>query len=266
MVRPPELSPPLSEITLFASMPAKEKSSQREQRLVKCQSKCGNWTLVWTPEKSPKRSITCGFSSYEQLAKLEQRLKNLEENSSTARQTATNDIETRLTALEDNQHTEESFVPSETQTASEPTYAEILTGMKSDEKFQKDIERNIIISGINVDREKNNCINSILKDLEVSIKTESITEVGTVNASKTQLIRVTLKDTADKWKIPKEAKKLNDLDAWKNVYINPELTPQQRQQSYELRQILLKKRTEAPELIHFIKHNRVVSHQRKDDK
>ena len=84
--------------------------------------------------------------------------------------------------------------------------------------------------------------------------------------SKKQLIRVKLKNTADKWKILKEAKRLKNLEAWENVYINPELTPQQRQQNYELRQILRKKRTEAPELIHFIKHNRVVSRQRKDDK
>ena len=172
-------------------------------------------------------------------------------------------IETRLTALEDNRHTAKNF---EIQTASKPTYADIPSGIKSGEKFQKDIERNIIISGISVDREKNDCINSILKDLEVIIETESITRIGTVNASKTQLIRVRLKDTTDKWKILKEAKKLKDLEAWKNVYINPELTPQQRQQSYELRQILRKKRTKAPELTHFIKHYRVVSQQRKDEK
>ena len=102
------------------------------------------------PEKSPKRSFICGFCSYEQLAKLEQRLKDLEENRSTACQAATKDIETRLTAWEDNQHTEKNFVPRETQTASKPTYADILTGIKLEEKFQKDIERNIINSGINV--------------------------------------------------------------------------------------------------------------------
>ena len=101
---------------------------------------------------------------------------------------------------------------------------------------------------MSVDREKNDCINWILKDLEISIKTESITGIRTVNPSKPQLIRVKLKDTADKWKFLEEAKKLKDLEAWENVYINPELTPQQRQQSYELRQILGKNRTEAPEL------------------
>ena len=72
-------------------MPAKQKSPRGEQRLVECQSKCGNRTNVWIPEKSLKRSF---------------------------------------------------------------------------------------ISGISVDREKNDCNNSNLKDLEVSIKTESITRIG----------------------------------------------------------------------------------------
>ena len=70
----------------LSSMPAKENPPQGEQCLVECQSKCGNWTVVRIPEKSPKRSFICGFCSYEQLAKLEQRLRDLEENSSTARQ------------------------------------------------------------------------------------------------------------------------------------------------------------------------------------
>ena len=44
--------------------------------------------------------------------------------------------------------------------------------------------------------ERRTTIFSILKDLEVSSKTESTTRIGKVNASKTQLIQVRLKDTA----------------------------------------------------------------------
>ena len=82
--------------------------------------------------------------------------------------------------------------------------------------------------------------------MEVSVTTESFTRIGTVNASKKQLVRVKLKDTADKWKIPKEAKKLNDLEAWKKLFFNPELTPQQRQQNFELGQPLRRKCTGVP--------------------
>ena len=152
------------------------------------------WVLfIWATRKTRTKTKRPGREQFRSLPNSQQRYRD-------------------KTALKDNQHTENNFVPSETQTASKPTYADMLTGIKS-EKFQKDIERNIIISGISVDREKNDCINSLLKNLEVSIKTESISRIRTVNSLKTQLIRVRLKDTADKWKILNEAEKLKDLEA-----------------------------------------------------
>ena len=83
------------------------------------------------------------------------------------------------------------------------------------------------------DKEK---IEEILHDLRVNdTKVASVIRVGKVDNDRSRLLRVECLNTSAKYEILRKSRNLRDIEKYRSIYINPDLTYSQRQRNKTLR-------------------------------
>ena len=80
--------------------------------------------------------------------------------------------------------------------------------------------------------------------------------IGRVNSSKPRLLKIVCKDTDSKRSLLFKAKNLRKVHEFKNIYINPDLTPVQQAQNRQLREELSLRRNLGEEVM--IQHGKIV--------
>ena len=219
---------------------------------VECKKKCGTWTdiRVWSAERVKeieKQDFVCGFCAAKEIEKLKQELESLHQR-----------VET--------QHIPENKPDIPQTPKHEKTYAEMLKGVKSEEKAQKEKEANFIIKGPAVERGETpkQVVEEILKDLGIEAQPEKVEVIENKKQQedaeqKRSILLVKMKDAKMKWHVIKSAIKLREIEKYKGTYINPDLTVEQRKQEFQLRAELKKKRAEDPEGNYKIQRGKIVS-------
>ena len=119
------------------------------------------------------------------------------------------------------------------------------------------IERrnNLIVFGLSNEQDVNNIIQYLLAEYKMvgSYTTER------VNPDRTHTpVRLRFTNTKDKYFVLKNSTKLKTSENFQNVFIKPDLTPQQRTREKECIQKKLKLQAANPSKIHVIKNYQVV--------
>ena len=197
--------------------PRKDNNETGTQQNVECTKLCGIYQSCWIPAGKNVESLdfVCGFCSAKEIMDLKREVELLKNKS-------------QQEEIVEGVKLEERQVPL--QTLQKPTYANaanILYGIKREEKLQKEKENNLVISGIPLSTHENDktivekivyCINGTNPNA-----IQEIARIGTSNEGK-QLLKVKLKDSDTKQNLLKKAKVLRKSKDYQNVFINPDLT------------------------------------------
>ena len=113
---------------------------------------------------------------------------------------------------------------------------------------RKGRECNLVVSGIDEEKEAEEAIPSILSALGVTVEVEAIRRMGRdKEEGKTRLVWVQLSSKSQRNSVLEKAKKLKQIDEWKTVYINKDMTEAERKQAYQLRKALRDRRDKERE-------------------
>ena len=107
--------------------------------------------------------------------------------------------------------------------------------------------------------EDKSTVRDIIRDLSLDVfDIEETQRIGKIDSTrkKPRLLCVTCSDKASKYDLLRSAKELRNIDKYKNIYINPDLTFIQREKNRNLRKELKEKREEGLDVI--IKNGQVV--------
>ena len=138
--------------------------------------------------------------------------------------------------------------------------------------------KNIIVYGLKENPENDDpkaLVNDIVSELEVNIDVdidcESVFRLGkkAMRADKPRPIRIKFNDITKKVSVLAASKKLRNVQRYKDVYLNPDLTPKQQEMSKNLRDMRnkLKKRSEnAGKKVYIWRNSVYVGDQRVDEK
>ena len=101
---------------------------------------------------------------------------------------------------------------------------------------KKGRECNIVVSGIDEDKEINTEIDEMLDYLEATAEVSGIRRMGRDRvAGKTRQVWVQLGSKSERNNVIDKAKKLKQEDKWKKVYINRDMTEAERSEAFEKR-------------------------------
>ena len=138
-------------------------------------------------------------------------------------------------------------------TYKQPIAAEMLEGLEAEKRRQKMKEL----------RETKRKIEEMLQKMNLTVKFEECIEsqqrIGKISHDDYQLVHIKLKTLQWKRELLQKAKTLKDDPAWANVFVNNDLTKEQKELDYRLRQDLKRRRSSDPEQVHYIKNGKVVS-------
>ena len=103
-------------------------------------------------------------------------------------------------------------------------------------------------------------------EFKLSIKINKATRLGKTQDTKARLLRVELEDFSEKKLILSKASELRNSnhDTYKLVYIRPDLTKRQLEESKNLRDELANKRKNQPDQNWVIRRNRVIATTNQD--
>ena len=82
-------------------------------------------------------------------------------------------------------------------------------------------------------------------------------------SGKNRLLKITVENITKKREILSNAKKLREVNAWKGIYINPDLTPKERETNKILREDL-KRRKDNGEVDLVIRRGKIIKSFRKE--
>ena len=146
------------------------------------------------------------------------------------------------------------------------TCAAIAKEITEEGKRQSSKENNLVIKGIIQSDEDNELVHKILTELklELTVTVKDVKRIGRPDKDTglKPLLLIELADKTEKLRVLKEANKLKNNDAYKNVYINPDLTRTEMESQFNLRAELKKRRNEKPDDIHYIRDDNIISHAR----
>ena len=99
-------------------------------------------------------------------------------------------------------------------------------------------ENNVIIFGLTEDVQKtsDDMVTSLLNDINLKLKISNSKRLKSTNGSTTGPIIIELNNADDKLQILKANKKIRQLEKYKSVYINPDLTKEERISEMKLRE------------------------------
>ena len=95
------------------------------------------------------------------------------------------------------------------------------------------------------------------KTMKLSTRVERTYRIGKPRENRPRLLVVVMEDEATKWEVLGMAKRLRDFDDYNNIYVTPDLTPEEQAKDKALR-AELKKRREDGEAVE-IRRGRIVS-------
>ena len=118
-------------------------------------------------------------------------------------------------------------------TATEPlvrNYSAILTGLRNEEKQQKNKESNIIIKSPLILKEPDtqqdlNLAYELIKQTMPEEPNPVIKNVKRIDAKTQSLLLIELPDPKIKWQVLKNTNKLRNLPKYRGTYLNADLTP-----------------------------------------
>lgn len=110
---------------------------------------------------------------------------------------------------------------------------------------KKGRECNVVVSGLDEEIDAEEEIPNILSKLDVTVEVEGIRRMGKdKEEGKTRLVWVKLGNKKQRNMVLENAKKLKREEQWKKVYINKDMTDEERKQAYLLRKELRERRNQ----------------------
>ena len=144
-------------------------------------------------------------------------------------------------------------------TMSETNSAILLSNVETEKEKQKEKECNVIIRGLKkLPKHGAEKIIDIFSFLEIDTVPVKFDSIGTTNEQNMQLPVVKMSNPKVKWELIRKAKKLRDDTGLKDVYINPDLTPEQGKMRFKARNKLRELRQSNPLKQFRIKSGRIV--------
>lgn len=139
--------------------------------------------------------------------------------------------------------------------------AELSREIKKQDQLQENRKLNLIVSGTKPDDEKDDklIVSEVSEALNVSLEGVRVEtkRIGQVRQDGSQLLRVKLNAEA-RHELLIKSRDLKNFQSFRCVYIQPDLTREQQQIQYELRQDLRAKRQSDPQKIWKISRGRVI--------
>lgn len=144
----------------------------------------------------------------------------------------------------------------------EVSYATMVKKVLNEESNLKKRAKNFIIKGATPKppAEEKVFVQNMIEALNIEVASETIVvkHIGNVHTNGQQLIHVTLESEVDRNKILRMAKKLKEIPAYRDMYINKDLTKEEIETQYNLRQELKKCRAENESIKYVIRNDRIV--------
>ena len=176
--------------------------------------------------------------------------------------------EKRVKALESEvEELKKMISPENTKSISAPAkptrYSEILKNLKSEEREQERRACNVIISGSKAAENGKELLQNILHETK-TVATDGLTtkRIGKVNEDGLQMLLVTIGSADEGNNLLKKARLLRDKEKYKNIFLQPDLTKDERAREYTLRCDLRKIREENPDNEYIIRAGKVVEKAR----
>lgn len=176
-----------------------------------------------------------------------------------------NDVENTLQKVLETQRTQEVEIRNLKQEVliMKENYDNILAEVENRERRRT----NLIISGLpekeggSADERKENdltIVKSLLSKLDSSkdMTVSAVFRIGKLTSSRPRLLKVVCSDAELKRSILSKSKDLRNLHQYKNIYINPDLTPLQQAQNKKLREELRARRNLGEDVT--IRHGKIV--------
>ena len=124
-------------------------------------------------------------------------------------------------------------------------YAGAVKGIRREEDEQAKKARNVIIRGTKPSENEKDLVVDIASKAKLNINSDAIEDVkriGNPNEQGLQTLLVIFKEEKTKWKMIGASKGLKDVPHYKAVFINPDLTPAEQQEQWNLRRELKRQR------------------------
>ena len=202
---------------------------------------CVAWVVVWLPKKISRkfldRDFLCGFCAAEKVTDLQTKLRDL-----------------KAKTANPPSHENERQISNEPK----PTFAAILKNIKSEEVQQAKKSMNLIISGTKPTDNDTALVSNICRELNVNESKDCKTKrIGRKNENGFQMLLVSCANEKFRKDLLASSKKLSQIEAFKCIYINPDLTKSEREEQFNLRQQLKKARANFPNKKYMIKHGKI---------
>ena len=234
---------------------APEKGTQRN---VECSNNCGIWSSVWMPdsktEEIENKGFIYGFCNFSKIKELDQIMSNLKQLQLDITD-ITKDMKQNETSVTRIKTLEERDLSK-----FEANSATLLANVETEKKKQKDKESNVVMLGLKKlsKHEAEEKVKDILSYLDIETDPVKIEPIGTVNKQDKQLLLVKFPNPNTKWKVIRSPKKLRGDTRYDGIYINPDLTPEQRKLEFEPRNKLREIRISNPCKGYHIKSGQIV--------
>lgn len=252
---------------------------------------CDIWTHCWIPDelKDSKAPFICGFCNAKQLETLWKGLKELHGQQTTVTDgiaelqgtqkltkkelqdlkseqcTATKELKEQIEKKEE----PKSFALAlkENLASNTATCAVIAKEVKKENEWRAAKELNLVIKGTKPTGKEDdaNFMKELCKTLKLNEMKCTTKRIGKTDDNGMQLMLATFDEKKDKWTILKAAKNLKDSPAFKDIYINLDLTKAEMQQDYELRKELREAKANNPTKKYQIKKGKVTELTNEED-
>ena len=131
----------------------------------------------------------------------------------------------------------------ETTQPNKETIREIARNEVHENNDKKGRESNIVVSGIDEDKDAEEEISEILSYLDVTVEVRGIRRLGKERREgKNRAVWVNLANKKERNSVLEKAKGLKDEIQWKEVYINRDMTENERKEAFDLRVELRERR------------------------
>ena len=228
------------------------------QQNVECFNIYGSWSSVWIPDGKVEvfelKGFLCEYCNFTKIKSLDQIMNNLQHLQLDVRAITedlpqNSNLGSKIKPLEEKDHT-----------MSEANSATLFSNVETETRKQKEKECNVKFRGLkNLPKhEAEEKINDVFSFLEPDTDPVKIDLIGTTNKQNIQLLLVKMPNPKVKWELIRKAKKLRDDTGFDGIYINPDLTPEQRNLQFETRNKPIELRQSNPLKQFWIKSGRIV--------
>ena len=217
-----------------------------EQRSIECKNRCGVYTDVRVYSQANLEKLqneneifVCGFCAFKEITELKKQLDAV-------------------------QNANANKKPSYANVVNSSSPATLLKTIQNEERNQSLRETNVIITNppqVESGKYNTESVSKLLSDIGCQVTPAEVQEKEVQrrdSIEKRKILIVKFHDCKTKWSVLKNAHKLRSLPAYKETFINPDLTPEQRKQDFQLRQQLRECRASDPSNKYKINKGKVV--------